>query len=118
MKSAVSVFPCKPTTSYQKPIGYEGLSVDQCMCYEGVDCNSELTVRGKIIYGDQVSETGSRDVGAGWSSESPILSRHLYSYHIAMQVFVKTLSGKTITLEVESSETTCSLKQKIWEKER
>ena len=35
-----------------------------------------------------------------------------------MQVFVKTFSGKTFTLEVEFSETTRSLKQKIWEKER
>ena len=34
-----------------------------------------------------------------------------------MQVFVKTLSGKTVALEVESSETTRGLKDKIWEKE-
>jgi large subunit ribosomal protein L40e len=34
-----------------------------------------------------------------------------------MQIFVKTLSGKTVTLEVKSSETTHSLKEKIWEKE-
>jgi len=34
-----------------------------------------------------------------------------------MQVFVKTLSGKTITLEVESSETIRNLKDKIREKE-
>jgi hypothetical protein len=34
-----------------------------------------------------------------------------------MQIFLKTLSGKTITLEVKPSETTYSLKEKIWEKE-
>ena len=34
-----------------------------------------------------------------------------------MQIFVKTLTGKTITLEVESSETVESVKQKIQEKE-
>ena len=34
-----------------------------------------------------------------------------------MQIFIKTLTGKTITLEVESSETIESVKQKIQEKE-
>jgi len=35
----------------------------------------------------------------------------------AMQIFVKTLSGKTITLEVESSDTIEQVKQKIQDKE-
>jgi len=34
-----------------------------------------------------------------------------------MQVFIKTLTGKTITLEVESSDTIESLKAKIQDKE-
>ena len=34
-----------------------------------------------------------------------------------MQVFVKTLTGKTITLEVEGSDSIESVKQKIQEKE-
>ncbi len=34
-----------------------------------------------------------------------------------MQIFVKTLTGKTITLEVESSETVQEIKQKIQDKE-
>ena len=34
-----------------------------------------------------------------------------------MQVFVKTLTGKTITLEVEQSDTVKTLKDKIQEKE-
>ncbi len=34
-----------------------------------------------------------------------------------MQIFVKTLTGKTITLEVESSDTVESVKQKIQDKE-
>jgi hypothetical protein len=33
--------------------------------------------------------------------------------NIAMQIFVKTLTGKTITLEVESSDTIENVKQKI-----
>ena len=34
-----------------------------------------------------------------------------------MQVFVKTLTGKTITLEVEPSDTIDNVKQKLQEKE-
>lgn len=34
-----------------------------------------------------------------------------------MQIFVKTLTGKTITLEVEASDTIENIKQKIMEKE-
>ena len=34
-----------------------------------------------------------------------------------MQIFVKTLTGKTITLEVESSDTIESVKTKIQDKE-
>merc|ERR1712230_313671 len=35
----------------------------------------------------------------------------------AMQIFVKTLTGKTITLEVESSDTIDAVKSKIQDKE-
>jgi len=34
-----------------------------------------------------------------------------------MQIFVKTLSGKTVTLEVESSDTVGDAKAKIYNKE-
>lgn len=34
-----------------------------------------------------------------------------------MQIFIKTLTGKTITLEVEASDTVDTVKQKIQEKE-
>ena len=34
-----------------------------------------------------------------------------------MQIFVKTLTGKTITLEVDSSDTISSIKNKIQDKE-
>lgn len=34
-----------------------------------------------------------------------------------MQIFVKTLTGKTITLEVESSDTIQDVKQKVQDKE-
>ena len=34
-----------------------------------------------------------------------------------MQIFVKTLTGKTITLEIESSDTVANVKAKIQDKE-
>ncbi|KAI0288168.1 ubiquitin protein [Russula brevipes] len=34
-----------------------------------------------------------------------------------MQIFVKTLTGKTITLEVETSDTIDNVKVNIWDKE-
>ena len=34
-----------------------------------------------------------------------------------MQIFIKTLTGKTITLEVEASDTIDNVKQKIQDKE-
>jgi ubiquitin len=41
---------------------------------------------------------------------------HIYVYK-AMQIFVKTLTGKTITLEVESSDSIDMVKSKIQDKE-
>lgn len=34
-----------------------------------------------------------------------------------MQIFVKTLTGKTITLELDSSDTVATMKQKVADKE-
>ena len=44
------------------------------------------------------------------------LKNNIYLY-IIMQIFVKTLTGKTITLDVEPSDTIENVKQKIQDKE-
>ncbi len=40
-----------------------------------------------------------------------------FSPHMAMQIFVKTLTGKTITLDVEPNDTIQNVKAKIQDKE-
>ena len=47
-----------------------------------------------------------------------ILGAFLFSVQLqAMQIFVKTLTGKTITLEVEASDLVEDVKQKVHDKE-
>jgi ubiquitin C len=42
---------------------------------------------------------------------------NIFFSHKSMQIFVKTLTGKTITLDVESTDTIENVKQKIQDKE-
>ena len=65
-----------------------------------------------IVYGGLYiySPPNSIFVKEFWSKPFPLL-------HNRMQIFVKTLTGKTITLDVESSDTIEGIKGKIQDKE-
>jgi len=63
-----------------------------------------------------VGRPSSRSNSNTFSHSTLLLSTTLY-YYFTMQIFVKTLTGKTITLEVESSDAIDSVKSKIQDKE-
>lgn len=53
-----------------------------------------------------------------WGRSRLVLPRrHFLATTLIMQIFIKTLTGKTITLEVESSDTIEAVKSKISDKE-
>ena len=54
---------------------------------------------------------------AGKGPTPQVKNKRTNTFIMAMQIFVKTLTGKTITLDVDSSDTITTVKQKIQDKE-
>lgn len=96
------------------PLYFASRAQVESVCFLGVDCFSKrLRVLTRVLLLGKNGESSPKHLPTPPRQSLFHLKIIFAKRTQAMQIFVKTLTGKTITLEVESSDTIDNVKQKI-----
>ncbi|GMI90462.1 ubiquitin 10, polyubiquitin 10 [Hibiscus trionum] len=106
----MKIFIATPTTD--KTITFEVESSDTIN-----NVNAKIQDMQGLVFTGKLLEDGCRTF-ADYNIQKESTFDSVFTFHRGMQIFVKTLTGKAIKLEVESWDTIGNVKEKIQDKER